>query len=292
MRKQMMASVAKVIEEEPRTCLLLADIGVWGFHETLEKYPGRAMNIGIFEDGMVSVAAGMALGGMIPIVYGISPFIVDRAFEQLKLDFAYQKCGGNFLTTGAAYDFSTLGYSHYCHEDIGVLKMAPGLEFLAPGTAEEFKLLFESVYDNGNPSYFRLSDYVNQNAVDVVFGKAAVIQEGRKATVIAVSTMLDAVMEACQEEDVTILYYTTLQPFDMDAVRKYSGHGKILLCEPHFEGSLSYEVMKAMEGKAVRMEYVGMPLEILRTYGSKQEKDIKLGLHAAMIREKLDTLIG
>lgn len=290
----MIESVTKLIREDKRTCLLLADIGVWGFHELLSECSDRAWNIGIFEDGMISVAAGMALQGMIPIIYGISPFIVDRALEQLKLDFVYQKCGGNFITTGAAYDFSTLGYSHYCQEDIGVLKMIPGMEFLAPGSPNEFKVLFEKAYSNGMPSYFRLSDDPNLHSVDIEFGKASLIKRGRKATVIVVSTMLDVAIEACKDEDVTILYYTTLQPFDIDAIRGNCESGKILLCEPHYEGSLTYEVTKAFEGSGqpIIIEYIGMPLEVLRTYGTKKEKDKALGLTVKAIKNKLSLLIS
>ena len=107
----MQQCVRKFIESIPNSALLLIDIGVWPFHDLLEKYPERAKNIGIFEPGTVSVAAGLALNGIIPIVYGINPFIVERAMEQLKLDFIYQKIGGNFVVSGGAYEFSTLGYS-------------------------------------------------------------------------------------------------------------------------------------------------------------------------------------
>ena len=291
MRKQMIQSVSEVIGAREDTCLFLVDIGVWGFREVLQKYPARAMNCGIFEDGMLGVAAGMALAGMTPFVYGISPFILGRAYEQLKLDFCYQKLAGNFFTTGAAYDFSKLGYSHYCAEDIELARTLPGLEFIAPGTPDEFKKLFDAAWNDGKPTYFRLSDHCNKFSVNAEFGRAEVIKTGTRATVIAVSTMLDAVLEACDGEDVTVLYYTTLAPFDAQTLQENSASGKILLCEPHLEGALLPEIYSAMKGRAVQIECLGVPREILRTYGTKAEKDFTLGLTPEKIKARLKNLL-
>ncbi len=278
MRRAMVRDVSSMIRNEEDTSLFLVDIGVWAFRDILKDYPARAMNIGIFEDGMVSLAAGMALGGIIPTVYGISPFIVNRAMEQLKLDFAYQGLQGNFITTGAAYDFSTLGYSHYCPEDLGVISMIPGFEFVAPGTAAEFSRLFGQTRRDGHPTYYRLSDHVNKAEAEVEFGKATVIQTGSRATVVAVSTMLDTVLEAYAGEDVSILYYTTLLPFDRETLREHYNGGRILLYEPHYEGTLLYEVYKTFPDRPLQVSCTGVRREILRNYGSKEQNDAYNGL--------------
>lgn len=292
MRKAMIKAVSNMIKKESDTSLFLVDIGVWAFRDILNEYPDRAMNIGIFEDGMVGLAAGMSLGGIIPTIYGISPFIVNRAMEQLKLDFAYQKLRGNFITTGASYDFSTLGYSHYCPEDMGTISMIPGFEFIAPGTAVEFTKLFEQTRRDAHPTYYRLSDYVNKTDMDVSFGKATVVKTGSKATVVAVSTTLEIVLEACKEEDVSILYYTTLLPFDRETLQDHYNGGKILLCEPHYEGTLTYEICKAFPNKPVQIACVGVKKEILRNYGTKLENDVYNRLTAESVAESLEELLN
>lgn len=287
MREQMFKTVSDIITNDADTVLMLADIGAFGFKELLEKFPERVMNIGIFEDGMVSVAAGMSLMGMTPIIYGISPYIAVRALEQIKLDFAYQCTGGVFLTTGAAYDFSTLGYSHYCPEDLGVIKMIPGVNFIAPGTSMQFDNLFRETYKLSSSTYFRLSDWENKTHHNVSFGKAEVIRKGSRATVIAVSTMLDVVMEACKEEDVTILYYTTLEPFDGETLAANCPSGNVLICEPHYEGTLCYDIIKVLKSENLRIRHVGVPRKIIREYGTKKEKDCFYGLTPDNIRYKL-----
>lgn len=292
MRKQLFKTVSKIIENDSKTILFLVDIGVYGFKDLINQYPERVINVGIFEDGMISVAAGLSLEGMNPIIYGISPFIVNRAFEQLKLDFGYQKLNGNFITTGASYDFSTLGYSHYCPEDLNLIKNIPGFEFIAPGNSEEFDLLFNNVYNNGNPTYIRLSDYPNNSKVNSIeFGKGNIIRNGSKATIIVTSTMLDPVINACKDEDVTILYYTTLLPFDYKTLEQNCDSGKVLLCEPNYEGSLIYEVFKSLNSRYVKLECVGLPYEIFRNYGTKLQKDEYYKLTSENVKDKLNKLI-
>jgi len=291
LRKQMMESIWTIFQEHENTSLFLVDIGVWGFRDLLREYSERAFNIGIFEDGTISVAAGMALSGMVPFVYGISPFILGRAYEQLKLDFCYQGVGGNFFATGAAYDFSTLGYSHYCQEDVDLVKSLPRMELLAPGTPCELKILFDAAWNNGQPTYYRLSDHCNKTNVPVSFGKAAVVKQGKRGTVIAVSTMLDIVLEACNDLDVTILYYTTLEPFDHETLKATTLRNRVLLCEPQYSGSLTRDVQESFEGEAVRIDVLGMPREINRTYGTKQEKDMAMNFTAQEARKRAVAMI-
>jgi len=293
LRRKFLNRIADMIPREPDTVFMTVDIGMWAIRDVLKNYPDRCMNIGIFEDAMMSVAAGMSSRGLVPTIFGIQPYLVERAYEQIKMDLAYQKFGANIVGTGAAIDYSKYGYSHYCAEDFAILKRLPGVEFIAPGTAEEFGSLFEQAYRNGHPTFFRISDHPNKNFdIPVIFGKANVIKKGSKATVLAVSVMLDMVMEACKDLDVTVLYYTTLAPFDFETLKKECVNNRLLICEPHFSGSLDSEVIKSFEGEAVTIDHVGLPNEIFRNYGSYDEKMEYYGLNAQTILQKITKMIG
>lgn len=293
MRKTFLSRVADMIPNEPDTVFMTVDIGMWAIRDILRDYPERCMNVGIFEDAMMSVAAGMASRKLIPTVFGIQPYLIERAYEQIKMDMAYMRFGVNVVGTGAAIDYSKYGYSHYCAEDIAIIKQLPGVEFVAPGTAAEFGRLFEAGYRNGHPTFFRISDHPNrQYDIDVKFGKASVLQKGSKATVIAVSVMLDMVMDVCRGEDVTVLYYTTLAPFDYETLKENSSSRKILVCEPHFAGSLDSDILAAFDGEDVRISHVGLPRQIFRNYGSYDEKMKYYGLTGEAVRDKLNMLIG
>ena len=283
----MIESVTDFIREDDNSALLLVDIGVWAFRDILKEFPERVKNIGIFEDGMISVAAGLSLQGIVPTVYGITPFIVERALEQIKLDFIYQRIGGNLVTTGAAYDFSTLGYSHFCAEDIRVLKALTELEIVTPGSGSEFKKLFNKTKNNGKLTYFRLTDHPNINEIDVEFGKANIIKRGSNATIVVFAEMLDAVIEATRELDVNVVYYTTINPFDADTLREVENTGKIMIVEPFYEGSMVDDIVFALKGKSLIVDSIGVPRKVLRDYGTKKEKDVLYGLTAKAIYDKL-----
>ena len=288
----MKESVSGMISSFEDMVFFMIDIGAYAFQDFRREYPGRVKNIGIFEPGTIGVAAGVGLGGMIPTVYGISPFIVQRSLEQLKLDFIYQGVGGNFITTGAAYDFSTLGYSHYCAEDVATLKTLPGMEILVPGTPAQFTVLYEACARDGKASYFRMTDHCNKTEVNVEFGKACVIKRGTKATVVTFAEMLDAVVGACSDLDVTILYYTTAEPFDYRTLRENLVGDKVFVCEPFYEGTFCPDILKAISGRGVDVGEMGVPKEVLSTYGTKEDKDLNLGLTAKGIRGRIQSFIN
>lgn len=241
MRKQLVNTVSDLLDKDEKTVLLLGDIGVWGFYKASEKYPTRVYNIGILEQSMIGVAAGMSKCGLIPFVHTIAPFTTTRALEQLKLDFGYQHLNGNFISVGATNDYKGMGMSHYCPEDAMILNSIPEMQIVIPGTAKEFDTLLRQGYNNGNPTYYRLSEQQNKESFDVDFGKAKVIQKGKNATIIAIGNTLQNVIDINKNNDVTILYYTTIKPFDIETLRN-NFNEKIIISEPYWEGVLNYYV--------------------------------------------------
>lgn len=291
MRRAFLGRVAEMIRNEPDTTFFTVDIGMWAIRDVLRDFPDRCTNIGIYEDGMFSIAAGMARRGLVPTIFGIQPYLIERTLEQIKMDLAYQKLGVNVVGTGAAVDYSKYGYSHYCAEDVQIIKMIPGCEFAAPGTAKQFLQLFNASYRDGHPTFYRISDHPNtQYDPDVLFGQANVMQTGGKATVVTVSVMLDTVMEVCRGLDVTVLYYTTLEPFDCATLAQNCSSGKVLIVEPEYEGSLLYDIHKALPGRSLQIEQVAFPREIFRNYGTYQEKLDYYGLTAEHVRTALEQL--
>ncbi|MFZ2620998.1 MAG: transketolase C-terminal domain-containing protein [Minisyncoccia bacterium] len=292
MRKQFVKTLEKVLDKDKKLVLILGDIGVFGFRNAFAKHPTRVYNIGILEQATISLAAGLAKTNLIPVVHTITPFIVERGLEQIKVDFAFQKLGGNFVSVGASYDYAALGATHHCPSDIAILKNIPGMEIIVPGTAEEFDTLFKQSYADGNPTYFRLSERGNENSKKVKFGKANVVKKGKKATVIAVGPMLKTVLEATEKEDVTILYYTTLFPFDSKTLKNNLAGNKILICEPYYEGALDTDVINTFPGKAIEIVHAGMPKRFLTKYGKAEEHDKDLGMTPNAINKKLKKLIN
>lgn len=291
MRKQFVKTVQAVLEKDPKAVLLLGDMSVWGFQEAFKLYPDRVYNIGILEQSTVGLAAGLAITGLTPIVHTIAPFLTERSLEQLKLDFGYQKLGGNFVSIGSSYDYAALGCTHHCPADVPALKTIPDMEIVLPGTAEEFDCLFKKSYNNGRPTYFRLNEQANLKSQNVKFGKATIIKKGTAATIIAVGQLLDKILEASKNFDVTILYYTTLAPFDSDTIRKNCQSNKVLLCEPYYSGALSTDVIAALSPRSIRLEFAGVPHIFLTNYGTVEQQDEFVKLTVKDIKNKIKKLI-
>lgn len=287
MRKQLVETVEGVLARDEKSVVLLGDIGVFGFRNAFEKWPKRIYNIGILEQSMIGMSAGLAMSGFTPIVHTIAPFLVERAYEQLKDDFGYQALGGNFVSVGASYDYAALGCTHHCPGDVGILKQIPGMEIVVPGTASEFDRLFLQSYADGRPTYYRLSERENDVGYEVNFGKAHVVKKGTKAAIVAVGPMLKAVLSVVEDLDVTVLYYTTVAPFDSETLKENAESGKILLCEPYYSGALAYEIMDALTPNPIRLECIGLPRVFFSKYGKAEEHDAHWGVDESAIRNKI-----
>lgn len=154
-RSQLSKTVIELMAQDERIVVLLGDIGVFAFKEAFEKYPNRIFNIGICEQSMVGMAAGLAIAGFIPIVHTIEPFLVDRAFEQIKIDFGYQELKGNIVGVDVSETASNLGYTHQCPYALSHMKDVQGMNVFDPKTPEEFDSSFKTAYDKGL-NYFRI----------------------------------------------------------------------------------------------------------------------------------------
>ena len=291
MRQQFPVTVERLMGENDNIVTLLGDIGVWSFNSAKIKYPDRVYNIGILEQAMIGTAAGLAKTGMIPIVHTIAPFIVERAYEQLKLDFGYQKMCGNFVSVGASYDYSGLGMTHYCPADINILSSIPNMQLVLPGNAEEFDALFSQAYNNEYPTYFRISEEENSETLNVDFGKAKIVKRGSLATVIAVGSMLDKVLEATKDMDVTVLYYNCVEPFDYDTLYEFFDIPKLIICEPYYKGAVSKKILdneKMYNGIIVN---IGVPTKNITSYGTISEINDNLNISVNKIKERIEKII-
>jgi transketolase len=291
MRKAFVNTVEGLLDADPRLALLLCDIGVFGFRGGFARHPARVLNIGILEQATIGMAAGLATTGMVPVVHSIAPFLVERALEQLKIDFSYQRLGGNFVSVGASYDYAALGCTHHCPGDVGVLKTLPGFEIVLPGTAAEFDSLFRQGYANGNPTYFRLSERENPDTFEVALGEARVVRQGTRATVLALGPALGPVLEGCRDLDVTILYYTCAAPFDAKTLAANCPSGKLALYEPCFSGALAADALKALFPRPVTVDLAGQPGEFLQAYGRAPEHDSALGMTPQEVHARVSRLI-
>ncbi len=282
MRKQFKDTITGLAERDDRIVLIFGDVSVYLFNDFKAKHPDRFYNMGICENTLISVAAGLSSQGFLPFVHTIAPFVTERSFEQIKLDFCYNEFGGNIVSCGASFDYAWDGATHHCYTDLAILRLLPGIEVVQPGSRKELDALVRSQYDNGKTTYFRLSDHPHSVDIPVEFGKGAVIRDtAAPLTVMTAGPLLGSVIEACEGIDVNIVYFHTLKPIDRELILKYR-KTKILVIHDAFG---LYEAIA--EVPHLSLAYHGMPDAFCSWYGTLNEIRQKLGLDAASIRQRV-----
>ncbi len=134
------------MDKDERVVVLLGDIAVHAFRDVFAKYPNRIFNMGICEQSMVGAAAGMAMAGLIPIVHTISPFLVARAYEQIRDDFGFQNLVGTFVGVNVYDTNPNLGLTHSCPEDLDMMSGVPNMTAYAAESPEDLDELIKEKY--------------------------------------------------------------------------------------------------------------------------------------------------
>lgn len=287
MRKQFKETVMDLATNDSNVVVILGDVSVYLFHEFREKYPDRFYNMGICENTLVSVAAGLSSQGFYPFVHTIAPFISERSFEQIKLDLCYNKFGGNILSCGASFDYAWDGASHHSYTDLAILRLLPDVEVIQPGSRKEVDILIRSQYKNGKTTYFRLSDHPHDIELNVKFAKGVVLKDsGHKVTVMTAGPILANVFEACKDLDVNLVYFHTLKPIDREIIYKFK-NTRIIVVHDAFG---LYEAI--CEVPNLSISYHGLPDEFCHWYGSVKEIREKIGLDVISIKNKVKEYIN
>lgn len=294
MRTRFAKTATDLLDQDPHAALVLADISLDLLRAARRQHPSRVINVGIMEQSMIGVAAGFALEGFRPIVHTIGPFLVERPFEQVKLDAGYQDVGMTLVSAGASYDYAAEGGTHHAPGDVQLLSSIPGVEVFVPGHPDELEALLRITYANGRVSYIRTSVSENEGPHDVRPGRIEVLRRGEAATVIAFGPMLSRTLEGVGDLDVDILYATSVMPFDHATLAGTVGNpALVILVEPFYEGTVTGEVATALRSVPARIVPIGVPRRFIRRYGKPPQHDGELGLDSRSIRRRVvETLDG
>jgi transketolase len=277
----------QLLDDDPRTAVVLADISADLFAEAARRHPERVLNVGIREQLMVGVAGGLALTGLRPVVHSYATFTVDRAYEQLKLDLGHQGVGAVVVSVGASYDAATAGYTHFSPMDVALLDTLEDWTVHVPGHADEVEPLLRSAVAGSGRVYLRLSAHENA-APHGVDGRLEVLRRGSPAAplVVAVGSVLDAVLAATRGLDVTVAYTATPRPFDTVGLRALAARD-VVIVEPYLEGTSSRVVTDALADRPHRLLALGVGRRDLHRYGTPEDHDRWHGLDATSLRTRI-----
>lgn len=283
MRERFYDLVREALDEDDRVAVVTAQIG----NDAIGEH-SRHFDVGIREQLMIGVAAGLALEGYRSVAHSYTPFLVERPWEFLKLDLGHNDLGAVLVSTGASYDAARSGRTHQAPEDVALVAALPGWTIHVPGHAHELESLFRRSLAGDDRVYIRMSEEENHARVDG--GGFTVLRHGSPAAplVVAVGPTLRPVLEATPDRDLSVAYLATVRPFPHDAVRDALGTGTdVVLVEPYQAGTSAAEIAVALRDRPHRLLALGVPNAEFRRYGTGAEHRAAHGLDSAGIARSL-----
>jgi len=267
MRTTFIESLSQVASENPDIWLLCGDLGYSVLEPFAAKFPDRYLNVGVAEQNMAGIAAGIALSGKTVFIYSIGNFPTLRCLEQLRNDVCYHGADVKIVAVGAGYAYGSQGYTHHALEDAGIMSMLPDIEVFVPCDPMEVRAATRLIAASGKPSYLRLSRAGEPNlgtaATDL--RKPRVLRAGRQIVILACGPIASRALEAADElvrrgKDTGVVSVSCLKPLDEAAIREAVRDASLIVTlEEHIlRGGLFSLVASAFAGDAVRPPMIGI----------------------------------
>lgn len=267
MRTTFIESLSEAASENPDIWLLCGDLGYSVLEPFAAKFPDRYLNVGVAEQNMAGIAAGIALSGKTVFIYSIGNFPTLRCLEQLRNDVCYHGADVKVVAVGAGYAYGSQGYTHHALEDAGIMSMLPGIEVFVPCDPVEVRAATRLIAGSGKPSYLRLSRQGEPNLGAAVtdLRKPRILRDGRDVVILASGPIASRALEAADElvsrgKDTGVVSVSCLKPLDEVAVREAVRDASLIVTlEEHvLRGGLFSLVASAFAGDTVRPPIVGI----------------------------------
>lgn len=268
----------------------------------LTTHPDRVVNVGIAEQNLMGIAAGLANGGYIPITGNATPFTISRSNEQLKVDISYSNSNVKVNGLHAGFSYGTDGCTHHEVTDISVIRGFPNFEIYVPCDPRECAQITEyAITKRVGPVYISLNtgNFPNITTEDYVFepGKPVLHNEGDDLTIVALGTAIHDAIEAQHmlhsKLNADIFSVSSIRPLNLSAIKKsIEKTGKVLTIEQHSThggiGSIISEFV-AEQGLGARVKRLGVPEGMYTKNWVALDNKVYFGLDAQGIVENINT---
>ncbi|HZS94977.1 MAG TPA: transketolase C-terminal domain-containing protein [Chloroflexota bacterium] len=306
MRDAFIRTLTQLIPEHPEILLISADLGFGVFNEFIAKYPRHFLNVGVAEQNMSGVAAGIALEGRTVFTYSIGNFPTLRCLEQVRNDICYHRANVKLVCIGAGMSYGSLGISHHATEDLAILRSLPGMLVLSPGDLWEAAEASRWLVEHQGPAYLRLDKSAAslQPRPGEVFeaGKIRTVREGSDVTLAATGGILGEALSAADqlaESGIScrVLSVHTIKPLDTETLAAAAREtGGIISVEEHaVDGGLGGAIAETlMETGAIPRFFlrVGLRNTFSSVVGSQEHLRTVYAIDAAAIVRETTARLG
>lgn len=306
MRDCFAKEMTRLASERDDIALLSGDIGNRMFDAYKEVAPTRFINCGIAEANMMSVAAGMGLSGMRPVVYTITPFTTTRCLEQIRVGVAYHQSNVVIVGTGSGLSYAELGPTHHSLEDLAILRSIPGINVLAPCDSNELVAQLREALDSDLPTYIRIGKkgepLLHSKGSDLGIGKANLLRDGKHAVLICVGPITSEALiaaEALSSEGISIAVACTggVKPLDSEFLQELTRRFSLwITIEEHgIIGGLGSSLLEWVSDNKVdnvHIERMGTPDTFIHELGNQRHVRQELRLEGPRLIQAIRHIVS
>lgn len=237
MRQKIIDNIFYLMEKDKRIFFLTADMGINLVEKIQEKYPDRFLNVGIAEQNLIGICAGLCNLGFLPFAYTISNFIIHRCFEQVRNDIILHAYPITLIGTSAGFDNAPLGPTHHVLDDWGMLKTYPGIDIYCPNSNEYAGNIISKVIKKSRPSYIRIPKGAFK---EIKTKKDIFYKKGTHKKIILISYGATSIecLKVYKKLKISLLLFNKLHPISKKRLYKILiNYQTAVVVEDHFKGT-------------------------------------------------------
>lgn len=305
MRGAFFQTLMELAESDERIYLLVGDLGFGVVEPFLHKFPKRFLNVGVAEQNLAGLGAGIALTGRVVFTYSIANFPIFRCLEQIRNDVCYHRANVKIVSIGGGYSYGALGMTHHATEDLAILRALPEMTVVAPGDPGEVREATRAIVAHEGPCYLRLGragePTIHSSLPDFQLGKAIRVRDGDALTLVSTGALLQTAVKvadllAAKGVQVRVLSMHTIKPLDQEAVLAAARETRavVTLEEHSVIGGLGGAVAECLaESGELRVPFkrIGIPSTFSSDIGSQEYLRAKCGLSAECLLDTVESLL-
>jgi len=257
-RAAFVEALVEIAEGDERVVLMTGDLGFMALEPFSERYPRRFFNVGVAEQNMIGLATGLAESGFIPFVYSIATFASLRGYEFFRNGPIAHGLPVRLVGVGGGFDYGSAGTTHHGLEDVGVMRLQPGLRVVAPADSRQARNALLDTWDRRGPTYYRIGkdDRTEIAGLEGRFtlGRNELVRDGRHLALVSMGSVAAEAVAAAEELDAAAIVVSTLSPSPADELaRELSRFERVITVEAHYvNGGLGSLVAEVIAERALR----------------------------------------
>ncbi len=294
-RESFTDTIYSVGKKDKKLCVIVSDISHFRLQKFAKENPNRYYNLGVCENSILNVAAGLSHVGFTPVVHTFASFLVDKSFEQIKLSFGYNKLGLNLVVIGSGIEYSFHGVTHHSYIDSLLVKSVENSCVFNPGSFFEFDELFKRAYNNKKINLFRATTKSHDidlkkefNISKIIPGKGYLIKTGKDLTIISTGHNLKVAVESLDlfkrnGVNAEVIYLPTIKPLDEKLIMKSIFKTKKFIVMEHQSkygglfSDISSLIMKKNSKLSIKGNSISFDNNFIHEYGSFEQHNTRLG---------------